>query len=95
MYQLKALPKFERHFKKFYPKEQKIIREEIRKIIDDPVIGELKKGALYNVRVYKFKIRNQLYLLAYEQDSVKKIIYLYALATHENFYSALQRYLKS
>ena len=94
MYQLKTLPKFERHFKRFYPKEQNIIREEIRKIRGNPAIGALKKGALSNVRVYKFKVRNQLYLLAYEQDSGRKIIYLYAIATHENFYSALQRYLK-
>ncbi len=93
MYQIKILPKFERQFNKFYPKEQIIIREEIKKIRDNPTIGELKKGVLSDVRVHKFKIHTQLYLLAYEQDGKHKIIYLYAIATHENFYTALQRYL--
>lgn len=95
MYQLKALPKFERQFKKFYSKEQNIIRIEIRRIQNDPTLGELKKSALANVRVHKFKIHHQLYLLAYEQDSKEKTVYLYAIATHENFYTALQRYLQT
>ncbi len=95
MYQLKSLPKFDKQFKKFYPKEQDIIREEIKKIKDNPIIGELKKGSLNNVRVHKFKIRNQLLLLAYEQDAKEKVVYLYAIGTHENFYEALKRYRDS
>lgn len=93
-YQLKALPLFERQFKKFFPKEQEIIRKEIKKIQSNPALGELKKGALSSVRVHKFKIHHQLYLLAYEQDNKEKTIYFYAMATHENYHTALQRYLK-
>lgn len=94
MYQLKALPKFEKQFKKLYTKEQNIVREELRRIKANPLIGELKKGALSYIRVHKFKIHQQPYLLAYEQDIKDKTIYLYAIATHENFYDALQRYLR-
>mgnify|MGYP001579228973 CR=1 FL=1 len=92
-YGLKSLPKFERQFKKFYPKEKEIIREEINKIKSDPTIGELKKGALANIRVHKFKVHHQLCLLAYEQDIKWKIVYLYAIGSHENFYNVLKRYI--
>ncbi len=92
-FQAQTLPKFSRQFKKFYSKEQDLIRQEIKKVLSDPGIGERKKGALANVQVHKFKVRNQLYLLAYEVDIKSKIVYLYAIATHENFYEALQRYL--
>ena len=94
MYQVKSLPKFDRQFKKFYPKEQNLTRTEIKKIINNPLIGELKKGSLSYIRVHKFKIHHQLYLLAYEQAQKEKTIYLYAIATHEKFYDKLQKYIK-
>lgn len=93
MFSARDLPKFRGQFKKFYPKEQEAVRQEIKKILADPLIGESKKGPLAGVRVHKFKIHHQLYLLAYEADAKAKIVYLYALATHENFYGALERYL--
>ncbi|MBI4064097.1 MAG: type II toxin-antitoxin system RelE/ParE family toxin [Elusimicrobia bacterium] len=93
MYSAKALPRFESQFKKFHSKEQDQIREEIKKILGEPSTGEPKKGPLAGVRVHKFKIHHQLYLLAYEASPKEKIVYLYALATHENFYKALERYL--
>ncbi|MBI4056884.1 MAG: type II toxin-antitoxin system RelE/ParE family toxin [Elusimicrobia bacterium] len=93
MYQPQALPKFEKQFKKFHAKEQESIRQEIKKIALDPHLGEPKRGPLSGVRVHKFKIHNQIYLLAYEPDPKAKTIYLYALATHEGFYEALQRYI--
>ena len=94
MYQFKALPKFERQFKKFHSKEQRVIRGELKKLQTNTAIGERKKGALSDVWVHKFKIQHQLYLLAYEPVAQGKIIYLYAIATHENFYSSLHKYLR-
>ena len=41
---LKALPKFDKTFKRFFPNEKKRIKEEIKKILYDPLIGELKKA---------------------------------------------------
>ena len=93
-YQLKAVPLFERQYKKRFPKEKEAIRAEIKKIKANPYLGEVKKGSLKNVRVRKFKIHKQLYLLAYELDKRTRTIYLYSIATHENYYTALQRYLK-
>jgi mRNA-degrading endonuclease RelE of RelBE toxin-antitoxin system len=93
-YTFQALPKFEREFKKFFPKQQEVVRGELKKIQEDPFIGERKKGALSMVWVHKFKVRHQLYLLAYRVAEEKKEIYLYALATHENFYKELQKYLQ-
>jgi len=92
VYQLKSLPKFDRQYKKFYSK-QEIICQELIKVKTNPTIGELKKGSLSNIRVHKFKIHHQLYLLAYEQDSKNRIVYLYAIGTHEKFYEALKRYI--
>jgi len=94
MYQLTSLPKFDKQFKRFYPKEQELIRTEIKKILNDPTIGEQKRGVLASIRVHKFKIHNQLYLLAYDFEAKTKTIILYAIATHENYYSALSRYIK-
>ncbi len=93
MHKVKDLPKFRRQFSKFSPKDQECIREEIRKIAKNPSIGKLKKGPLSKVRVHKWKMKHQLYLIAYEIENREKTIYLYAIAAHEGFYKALQRYV--
>ena len=54
-------------------------------------IGVIKKGDLSDVRVHKFKILGQEYLLAYSVDKQKQKIILLALGTHENFYRDLKR----
>jgi len=93
VYKLKGLPKFRRQFSKFSSKDQEEIRRQIRKITKNPFIGEQKKGPLSGVRVHKWKLKHQLYLLAYEPVKKEKTIYLYAIATHEGFYKALKRYI--
>ncbi len=93
MYSLKDLPKFRKQFRRFSSKDQEKIRNEIRKIAKNPLIGELKKGPLSKIRVYKWKLKHQLYLIAYEPENREKTVYLYAIATHEGFYKALQRYV--
>jgi hypothetical protein len=48
------------------PKAQKLqLDEAIRKIMEQPAIGEQKKGDLQNIYVNKFQISNTTYLLAY------------------------------
>jgi len=78
MHKLKSLPKFNKQFKKFSERDQKNIRKEIRKIVQNPLIGKPKKG----------------YLLGYEFVKKEKTIYLYAIAIHEGFYKILERYKK-
>jgi len=61
--------------------------------MNNPEIGQEKKGDLKGIYVYKFKIRDTQYLLAYrvKQD----ILELIMIGPHENYYRDLKSYLKS
>ena len=56
---------------------------------------ETKTADLTGVRVHKFRLAGQLYLLAYWVDEAEETITLLALGGHENFYRDLKRYLKT
>lgn len=75
-------------FKRVYKKLPDIVNEAVRAIINNPRIGEEKKGDLAGVYVYKFKINHQQFLLAYEWDPASRV--LLALGVHENFYRDLK-----
>ena len=93
--ELIVLPKFEREYKKFTKKIQEVIKLQIKIILKNPEIGETKKGDLARIKVYKFKEKNQLFLLAYEFEYEKSKIYLYSIATHEGFYKRMKIYLNN
>ena len=79
-------------FKKKSPKKLQLeIDKEVENIINNPEIGELKKGDLKAIRVHKFKIKAQLYLLSYEVKG--NTLFLYIIDTRENYYKQLKRYL--
>ncbi len=79
-------------FKKKSPKKLQLeIDNEVKEIINNPKIGELKKGDLKAIRVHKFKFKTQLYLLSYEAKG--NTLFLYLIDTHENYYKQLKRYL--
>ncbi len=61
-------------------------------ILENPGIGELKKGDLAGFRVHKFPMNRQLTLMAYK--AADDFIVLYQVGPHENFYNNLKRYLK-
>lgn len=85
-------PSFERAVKKLHPNQKRDLDEAIKYLIKDPAVGELKKGDLSGVRVYKFRLDNQLTLLAYIVDfAIKGTLTLLAVGTHENFYRDLKR----
>ena len=65
----------------------------IDKICADPTIGENKKGDCLGVKVYKFHMINQLTLLAYKYNELKKEIILLDVGSHENFYRNLKKQL--
>ena len=65
--------------------------EAIKTILSNPEIGDLKKGDLQGIRVYKYKIGNNLILLAYEIEG--PTLYLYSFGSHQNFYKELSKYL--
>lgn len=83
------MPGFRKAYKKLHTNIQSKVDEVIHLIIQNPNIGQEKKGDLAGVYVYKFKINNQEFLLAYEWDPRERL--LLALGVHENFYRDLKR----
>ena|SRR5438105_4140993 len=80
--------------RRLHAKEQVELDEQVKKLIENPLLGELKKGALADVRVLKFKVDRQQYLLAYQFNAQRNAIELLDLGSHENFYRDLQAYLE-
>ncbi|CAM2882023.1 type II toxin-antitoxin system RelE/ParE family toxin [Legionella anisa] len=69
------------------PKQHKaILDEEVRKLVNNPDLGERKKGDLDFLRVHKFKLSNQGVLLGYMYEEDEIILTLLKLGSHENFY---------
>lgn len=81
-------PLFKKNYKKLHPNQKNSVKEEIKKIVANPLIGEEKKQDLKGVYVHKFKINSQLYLLAYTFDPIT--LTLLMLGVHENFYRDLK-----
>ena len=76
------------------PKGQLALDEEVRRIVENPLVGEMKTGALKGVRVLKFKLGPLQLLLAYEFDDRRNVVELLDVGPHENFYRDLQSFLK-
>jgi mRNA-degrading endonuclease RelE of RelBE toxin-antitoxin system len=86
-------PTFIRKVKKFHKKEKEELDKIIRLILKNPTIGQGKKGDLKDVFIYKFKIKNIQYLIAYRIKN--GCIELIMIGTHENYYRDLKTFLKS
>lgn len=79
-------PTFKKVFKRLAEAEKVLVEEEIEVIIEDPEIGEQKKGDLFHLWVHKFKLNDQVALLGYSWKESALEIYLLNLSSHENFY---------
>ena len=77
---------FKKAIKKLHKNQKKDLDKVINKIIEDPLVGTMKKGNLGGVQVYKFKMVGQLTLLAYRFNDSGIQLILLALGSHENFY---------
>jgi len=86
---IKITNAFKKSAKKLMRNQIEIVEDAIDEIAKDPEIGELKKGDLAGIRVYKFHLHKQLMLLAYQHS--KKELTLLSLSSHENFYRDLKR----
>jgi mRNA-degrading endonuclease RelE of RelBE toxin-antitoxin system len=86
---LKQMPVFKKAYKKLPESHQLMVNDVIKAIIQNPEIGDEKRGDLSGIYIYKFKIHHQEFLLAYEWDSMQRL--LLALGVHENFYRDLKR----
>jgi len=83
-------PTFERAVKKLHKQQKADLDTAVRAVVADVEIGEAKVGDLAGVRVYKFRLANQLCLLSYrvlDEETLK----LLTVGPHENFYRDLKR----
>jgi mRNA-degrading endonuclease RelE of RelBE toxin-antitoxin system len=84
------VPTFSRTVKKLHPNQKKALDKAVRAIADRPSLGEAKVGDLAGIYIYKFKIENLEWLLAYRIQS-KSHLTLLVVGPHENFYRDLKR----
>ncbi|MGK5026960.1 type II toxin-antitoxin system RelE/ParE family toxin [Janthinobacterium sp. RB2R34] len=103
-------PNYKPLFVSFVKKQRKplqlAIEDAVEEVCNTPAIGEAKTGDLQGIRVYKFVQNRQQYLIAYRPPTVEQLeangadiellfIDFYQVGVHENFYTALKKYLKS
>lgn len=77
--------RFARAYKKLHDNIAYEVDAAVAVVAGNPDIGEQKKGDLARLRVYKFRISGQLYLLGYTRDDAVRLLYLEAVGPHENF----------
>lgn len=84
---------FEKKIKKMSKAEKTALDREVKNIAENPNVGEEKNGDLKGVFVHKFKLKTNLYLLAYRKAGSD--LELIMIGPHENYYRDLKGYLKS
>ena len=84
--QVLQTPTFKKVVKKLHQNQKTDLDKAIKELIEDPLLGEQKKGDLSFLRVYKFKMNKQLTLLGYSYQDGSVTLELMALGSHENFY---------
>ena len=84
--QVLQTPSFKKTVKKLHANQKQDLDHAIRVLMDEPTIGEQKKGVLSYLRVYKFSMVNQLTFLGYSYEDGSVVLELIALGPHENFY---------
>ncbi len=89
---IKQSRSFERKVKRFKKQEKKILDKEVKKLLNNPTIGQEKRGELRGVFVHKFKIHTLQYLLSYR--FIGNDLELIMIGPHENYYRDLKTYMK-
>lgn len=84
-------PTFKKAVKKLHKKQKKDLDAAVKELMGNPLVGEQKKGDLAFLRVYKFKMVNQLTLLGYSYEDDTVVLELIALGVRENFYRDLRK----
>jgi hypothetical protein len=83
-------PTFARAVKKLHDPQKAELDQAVRTIAGAPEIGEAKVGDLSGIRVYKFRMANQMCLLSYRVLDAENLKLL-TVGSHENFYRDLKR----
>ncbi len=84
---------FKNRIKKFSKSQKSELDNVIRLLLKHPDSGNQKKGDLKGVFVYKFKIKNSLFLIAYRFSG--SLLELIVIGEHENYYRTLKSYIKN
>ncbi|MFQ5827790.1 MAG: type II toxin-antitoxin system RelE/ParE family toxin [Candidatus Methylomirabilia bacterium] len=92
---VRAVPRFLKSKRRLPPASQEEIDSQVRELIENPLLGEAKTGVLKGVRVVKFKVGRQQYLLACLFFPKPNVIEVLDVGLHENFYRDLQSYLEA
>lgn len=79
-------PRFSKALDKLPEEALRLVEDEIDLIIDNPEIGEQKRGDLNYLRVHKFGLNGQQVLLGYNWQEEKLTLHLLNFGSHENFY---------
>jgi mRNA-degrading endonuclease RelE of RelBE toxin-antitoxin system len=83
--------RFKKAYKKLHANQLVEINEAIKEIINNPEIGEKKKGSLSWLRVHKFNVLGQLTLLGYAIEGKNEVVLTFVdIGSHENFYRDLK-----
>ena len=82
---------FANNKRKLHKNQVRELDDVVFKILNDPKVGEQKKGDLLDVYVYTCKITKQLFLVAYQFN--ENTLTLLMVGSHENFYRDLKKRL--
>jgi hypothetical protein len=88
--QILVTPSCERVIKKLHANQKKSLDKAVKAIALKPEIGDPKVGDLEGIFVFKFKLVDKQWLLAYRVISAKKLKLL-LIGPHENFYRELNK----
>ncbi|MFZ0219887.1 MAG: type II toxin-antitoxin system RelE/ParE family toxin [Candidatus Aquirickettsiella sp.] len=83
------MPAFKNTYRKLHLRDKLQVNDVIKAIIQNPKIGQEKKGDLSGMFVYKFKMDRREILLAYEWNFRRR--FLLAIGIHEIFYRNLKK----
>lgn len=83
-------PSCARRIKRLHPNQKRSLDKVIKTISDDSTVGEEKIGDLEGIFIYKFRMGNERWLLAYRLVSAGAIK-LILVGPHENFYRELKK----
>ncbi|WP_416307518.1 type II toxin-antitoxin system RelE/ParE family toxin [Neptunicella sp. SCSIO 80796] len=82
---------FNKAVKKLHQNQKKDLDSAVKVLMEEPMLGEPKKGDLSFLRVHKFKMVKQLTLLGYSYEDGTMVLELIALGSHENFYRDIKK----
>jgi len=88
---IKQSNSFKRTIKKLPKQDKEILDLEVKKLSEDPTMGERKKGELDFLRVHKFKMHRQEVLLGYMYEEDQLVLTLLKFGSHENFYRDMKK----